>query len=68
VNCKDSVRKGVVKSFDDKTIHLAEQAGFRLVERKNVEAPPSRFRLVQEKRNPDMPHIRHETFLCFRKE
>ena len=38
-----------------------------MVADRKVYAKPSVTRTIHETRNPDMPHIRHETFLVFRR-
>ena len=67
VNIKDRVEDGRLVPTTSETRSLVESAGFRLVADRKVYAKPSVTRTIHETRNPDMPHIRHETFLVFKK-
>jgi len=67
VNTKNRVKGGKVVRFDKRTIRLIASKGFRLVERRKIPARPSAFREIHERRNPEMPRIRHEDVLVFRK-
>jgi len=66
VNGKDKITNGKITRIDPITIRLAEKQGFKLVAKHNVYAQPTVSRLAAEK-NYGIPHIRHETFLVFKK-
>ena len=67
VNMKDKIQDGEVRRMEPIITRIVEPLGFRLVDHKNVEARPGPGRASLEQRNPDMPHVRHETFLVFQR-
>jgi len=67
VNTKDRVKGGKVVRLGQQTAELVEKKGFKLIEKRKIPARPSVFREIQERKNPNMPHIRYEDALVFRK-
>jgi DNA modification methylase len=67
INIKDRVENGRLVDVETPTVRTVEGSGFRLIRKCNVRAPASHLREYNERANPDMPHIRHETFLVFEK-
>lgn len=67
VNTKNRVEQGKEVRFDLETKKLVEENGFRLIERKRVDAPPSFFRTIYEEKHPNAPKIHYEDFMVFKK-
>ena len=67
INVKDRIENGKYIDVETPTIKTVEAQGWKLIAKHNIYAPPSHVRTAAEKNNPDMPHIRHETFLVFKK-
>ena len=67
VNTKNRVEQGKEVRFDLETQKLVEEGGFKLIEKKRVDAPPSLFRTIYEDKYPDAPKIHCEDFMVFQK-
>ena len=67
VNTKDRIENGRVVRLDQRVKSQIEDSGFKLVEHKRVHARPGGHRVVYERYHPDVPHIRHEDFMVFKR-
>jgi len=68
VNVKDKIKDRHVQKMAPSTTKLIEDQGFKFKESRNVFASPGPGRALYEKHYSDAPHIRHETFLVFKKK